>query len=38
MANQISGNNKCKNCCKELLKDRFNTLYDTSIMIDNRIS
>ena len=37
MANQISGNNECKNC-KELLKDCFNTLYNTSIMIDNRIS
>ena len=38
MNNQIRGNNACKNCCKEFANDCFNTLYDTSIMVDNRIT
>ena len=38
MGYQIRGNNKGKNCSKEFANDCFDTLYDTSIMIDNRIS
>ena len=36
MNNQIRGNNACKNCCKEFANDCFNTLYDTSIMVDTK--
>ena len=38
MGNQIRNNNGCQNCFKEFLKDCFNTLYDTSTMVDNRIN
>ena len=38
MGYQIRGNNKGKNCSKEFANDCFDTLYDTSIMIDNWIS
>ena len=37
MTNQIRDNNESKNCFKLFSKDCYNTLYDTSIMINNKI-
>ena len=37
MANQIGDNNERNNCLKLFLEDCFNILYDTSIMVDNRM-